>query len=102
MIRVVERLVKQFVLEFETMSEKFHRSVEIRHLPPGPGNGRTYTSGRPDSLEAYASHRPSGENIGSHFDEGAVQKDRWRAGLPARRFVSLHRQDHQVVARLRD
>ena len=34
-------------------------------LPPGPGNGRTYTSWRPDSSEEYASHRPSGENIGS-------------------------------------
>ena len=28
------------------------------------GNGRTYTSPRPDSSEAYASHRPSGENSG--------------------------------------
>jgi len=29
--------------------------VEICHFPPGPGNGRTYTSKRPDSSESYAS-----------------------------------------------
>ena len=37
-------------------------AVEIRTFPPGPGNGTTYTSDRPDSFELYASQRPSGEN----------------------------------------
>src|SRR6266542_6047631 len=48
--------------------------VEICHLPPGPGNGRTYTSFRPDSFEEYASQRPSGENIGSSSAKGALRK----------------------------
>src|ERR1700736_6653251 len=39
-------------------------SVEIFHLPPGPGKGRTNTSFRPDSLDAYARNFPSGENDG--------------------------------------
>jgi hypothetical protein len=39
--------------------------VETFHLPPGPGNGRTNTSCRPDSLDAYARNFPSGENAGS-------------------------------------
>src|SRR3972149_4463364 len=30
-------------------------AVEICHFPPGPGNGRTYTSKRPDSSESSAS-----------------------------------------------
>src|ERR1039457_4288534 len=42
---------------------------EICHLPACPDDGggkaRTYTSFFPDSVELYASHRPSGENIGS-------------------------------------
>src|SRR5580658_5499793 len=42
---------------------------EICHFPPVPdgggGNARTYTSYLPDSFEAYASHRPSGENVGT-------------------------------------
>src|SRR5262245_55382552 len=37
-------------------------AVEIRTLPPGPGNGTTYTSDRPDSFVLYASQWPSGEN----------------------------------------
>src|SRR5262245_47771224 len=37
-------------------------AVEIRVLPPGPGNGTTYTSDRPDSFELYATQWPSGEN----------------------------------------
>src|SRR5215469_6180268 len=37
-------------------------SVEIWYLPPGPGNGATYTCHRPDSLEEYATQWPSGEN----------------------------------------
>ena len=41
---------------------KLSANQEIQD-PPGPGKGRTYTSFRPDSLETYASHRPSGENI---------------------------------------
>ena len=36
-------------------------SADTCHFPPGPGNGRTYTSERPDSFESYARKRPSGE-----------------------------------------
>src|SRR5690349_1131610 len=42
--------------------------VEIAHLPeldgPEAGNGRTKTSSRPDSLDAYAIQRPFGEIAG--------------------------------------
>src|SRR5262245_43235424 len=37
-------------------------SMEICVRLPGPGNGRTYTSARPDSSDTYATHLPSGEN----------------------------------------
>src|SRR5260370_35564370 len=36
--------------------------VEIFHLPPGPGNGRTKTSFGPYSFGAYPRNFPSGEN----------------------------------------
>ena len=39
-------------------------ALEICHLPPGPGNGRTYTSYLPDSSDWYAIQRPSGETAG--------------------------------------
>ena len=39
-------------------------SVETCARPPGPGIARTYTSGRPDSFDTYASHFPSGETLG--------------------------------------
>src|SRR6185369_5489321 len=35
---------------------------ETCRLPPGPGYGSTYTSGRPDSLDSYATHFPSGDS----------------------------------------
>src|ERR1700728_3715125 len=42
---------------------------ETCHFPPCPddggGNARTYTSYFPDSFDAYASQRPSGENAGT-------------------------------------
>ena len=41
--------------------------LEICHLPPGPGNGCTYTSNPPDSFEEYENHRPSGENAVNAF-----------------------------------
>ena len=46
-----------------------------------PGNGRTYTSNTvpPASVEAYAIHRPSGENVGSTLIAGLVRKTQ---GLP--------------------
>src|SRR5438046_5700585 len=34
---------------------------EICHLPGPDGSWRTYTSERPDSLDSYANHFPSGE-----------------------------------------
>ena len=37
-------------------------AVETFDLPLDFGNGRTYTSFVPDSLETYAIHRPSGES----------------------------------------
>src|SRR5262245_60327385 len=55
--------------------------VEICHLPPGPGNGRTYTSHRPVSFEAYASQRPSGENIDASSADGVARKVVGRPGF---------------------
>src|SRR5258708_7970442 len=55
-------------------------SVEICHLPPGPGNGRTKISPRPFSDDVYAIHRPSGENIGSDSVNGPFAK---AVGFPA-------------------
>src|SRR5262245_4697740 len=52
---------------------------EICHLPPGPGNGRTYTSSCPVSFDEYASHLPSGENIGSCSANGVFKNT---AGFP--------------------
>src|SRR3990172_11304411 len=49
-------------------------AVEICHFPPGPGNGRTYTSKRPDSSESYASHRPSGEKAALASENGLLRK----------------------------
>ena len=48
----------------------------MRHGPPGPGNGRTYTSITvpPPSFETYAIHRPSGENIGTTSCAGVLRK----------------------------
>src|SRR5262249_47465079 len=54
-------------------------SVEICRWPPGPGNGRTYTSLRPVSVDWYAIQRPSGENIGSVLMKGLL---RYVMGLP--------------------
>lgn len=48
--------------------------VEISHLPPGPGNGCTYTSDCPDSVDVYAIQRPSGENIGPSSENGVFRK----------------------------
>src|ERR1700736_4309115 len=53
-------------------------SVEIFHLPPGPGKGSTNTSSRsprPDSLDAYARNFPSGE---TRFSTQSLVK--WRHG----------------------
>src|SRR5580765_2596583 len=54
---------------------------DTRHLPPGPGNGRTHTSSTrpPASFETYAIHRPSGENVGSTLVAGLLRKT---VGLP--------------------
>ena len=54
---------------------------DTRHLPSGPGNGRTYTSNPlpPPSVEAYAIHRPSGENAGTTLSAGLLRKT---VGLP--------------------
>src|SRR5205814_8253492 len=41
-------------------------SFETCDFPPGPGHGTTYTSFCPDSLEVYATQRPSGENWACH------------------------------------
>src|SRR5437667_201511 len=38
-------------------------SVETCLVPPGPGNGATYTSLRRDSSDEYAIQCPSGENV---------------------------------------
>ena len=55
--------------------------VEIgQRLRSTAGNGRTYTSARPDSSDWYASHRPSGEMAGvvsecAVFSNGRVSTD---------------------------
>src|SRR5712692_4937583 len=57
--------------------------VEICHLPDPegapPGNGRTYTSKRPDSSDVYAIQRPSGEKAGSRSSNSVRTKS---SGLP--------------------
>jgi hypothetical protein len=40
-------------------------STEMRVRRPAPGNRRAYTSERPVSSEAYATHRPSCDNAGA-------------------------------------
>src|SRR5262245_48563168 len=50
--------------------------MEIGTFSPGPGNGRTYTSLRPDSFDAYASQRPSGENTGAPSPNGVLRNAR--------------------------
>ena len=54
--------------------------VEICHCPPGPGNGRTYTSEIPDSSDAYASQCPSGEKAGYASLNGAPRNS---SGFPS-------------------
>src|SRR6516165_2507628 len=46
----------------------------MSHLRPGPGNGCTYTSSRPDSFETYANQRASGENRGARSSKGVIKK----------------------------
>ena len=46
--------------------------AEIWVRPPGPGNGRTNTSAAPDSIEVYATQRPSGENLGMSSSKGVA------------------------------
>ena len=57
-----------------TPAPRRHRSRSAS-CPPGPANGWTNTSTRPDSLEVYASQRPSGESRGTALerrtDDGA-------------------------------
>src|SRR6187549_338027 len=36
--------------------------MDITSRRPGPGNGWTYTSARPDWLDSYARYRPSGDS----------------------------------------
>src|SRR5262250_3951977 len=53
--------------------------VETWYWVPGPENGATYTSQRPDSLDEYATQRPSGENCPSR---SAALPDKRRYGFP--------------------
>ena len=55
----------------------------VQRWPPS-GNGWTYTSFWPDSLDVYASHRPSGEKPQSSLPES-------RIGVTSSRFVALAR-----------
>src|SRR5688572_30202582 len=48
--------------------------VETCVFSPEPLNGRTYTSMRPDSLDWYASQRPSGEKAAPHSSKGLAKK----------------------------
>jgi hypothetical protein len=45
-------------------------ALDTCHRRPVEGKAWTYTSGRPFSLEAYASQRTSGENCGSTSGNG--------------------------------
>ncbi len=54
---------------------------------------------RPDSFERYASHRPSGENIGPPSMNGLLRNTRGLPGLPPRDLISVHGQDHQIDVR---
>src|SRR5688500_15818655 len=51
---------------FDVQSGSEPPAAETRTFSPGPGYGCTYTSGPPDSLDAYAIQRPSGENAACH------------------------------------
>src|SRR5271168_1027968 len=44
-------------------------SLEICHFAPVQGKGATYISGRPVSLELYATHRASGEKAADSSSE---------------------------------
>jgi len=57
----------------------FPPPLEIRHLTPAFGKGRTKTSSVPDSLDEYAIHFPSGEKVASTSRSGPVRKG---SGLP--------------------
>src|SRR5580765_3179811 len=46
--------------------------AETCHFAPVHGNETTYTSIRPVSLDAYATHFPSGENCANPWSPGAV------------------------------
>src|SRR5262249_10078217 len=61
---------------------------EISHLLPvaRPGNSLTYTCSTPDSSEAYASQRPSGEKEGCLSSNGVCTKT---SGFPARSSAPL-------------
>ena len=67
-------------------------AVEIRTFPPGPGNGTTYTSDRPDSFELYASQRPSGENWLPTFEKRRLDE---RKGLA----IAEQGQDPEIEVR---
>src|SRR5579864_2502674 len=56
---------------------------ETCHRPPPAvsGNGRTYTSYKPDSSDAYAIQRPSGENAGCTSFAGVRANGSGVAGL---------------------
>ena len=78
-------------------------SGEIRRGLPGPGNGRTCTSKPPLSLETYAIHEPSSENIGVLSSPGSERKTSGCvAGVqPRRALPSMRRiiRSHPVPAR---
>ena len=86
--------VEQLLLRARPGRVACRRSVEICHFPPGPGNGRTYTSGRPDSFEAYASQRPSGENIAPVSMAGLFRN---AAGVPGFQPDSLLPSNGRII-----
>src|SRR5262245_60396169 len=55
-------------------------SVETCQRRPPSGHGCTYTSYRPDSLEWYATQRPSGEIAGTDSANGVRRKGRTFTG----------------------
>ena len=77
-------------------------SVETRHCPPGPGNGRTYTSKvLPASVESVRDPSAVRREHRNDLVRRRAEKHGGRAGRPTASGIALHRQDHQVRCRWR-
>ena len=72
--------------------------VDTRHGPPGPGNGRTYTSKLvpPASFDVVRDEPAVRRKHRPDLRRRRAEKHGGRAGRPAPGRVALHRQDHDI------